>query len=219
MADISRHVEKAERLLLKGKHHDALKELLRASEEDPQNDAIGLKTADLSASLQRNQEAVRLYVQVFDHQASVGDVAAATLTYKKMAHLEQPAVPHMLRYAALVERTSREEALATYRAAVQQLARSPAQALSVQSRIVALSPSAVDFALLAEFESRTGDFKAAAESLRKAAEHAENAGDPEAVFGYLHGAYETDPGNRITTLRFAGALIERELFPQAATVL
>src|SRR5438270_1530058 len=121
MADVSKRLDKAEKFLVKGKHHDALKELLRAAEEDPHNDSVKMQAADLSASLHRPDDAVRLYRQVFDRQVAVGDAASAILTFKKLSHLERPTLSRLLGYASLVERTSRDEALGIYRAAAQQL--------------------------------------------------------------------------------------------------
>lgn len=219
MPDVSKRLEKAERLLLKGKHHDALKELLRASEEDPQNDSVRLKAADLSATLHRNAEAARLYGQAFNNQAAIGDLAAAALTYKKMAHLGSPAVEQTLRYAGLIEKANRDEALAAYRAAREQLPGQAEKALEAQRRIVALQPSAREFEVMANLETEIGDHGSAAQSLLQAAECAVRDGNDEAEFEYLRRAYESDPANRAAVLRVGAALLAQERFDDSAAVL
>ncbi|HZU21682.1 MAG TPA: GAF domain-containing protein, partial [Terriglobales bacterium] len=219
MADVSRRLEKAEKLLLKGKQQDALKEFLRAAEEDPHNDFVKLQAADLSVSLHQVNEALRLYRQVFDHQAAVNDVAAATLTYKKLSHLEKPSLSRTLGYAALIERTSRDEALAIYRSAVQQLAHEPEQAVIVQSRVVAMEASAAEYERLAELQAGVGDTAAMAESLLRAAEKSHASGDAESSFQHLERAHQADSNNRTARLRYAAALTERLRFADAARVL
>ena len=50
-AEIARRVEKAEKLLQKGKTADALAEYLQILESDPQNDNVRQMAADLCLSL------------------------------------------------------------------------------------------------------------------------------------------------------------------------
>jgi thioredoxin-like negative regulator of GroEL len=58
-AEIARRVDKAEKLLQKGKTADALAEYLQTLEADPQNDNVRQMAADLCLSLNRREEAVR----------------------------------------------------------------------------------------------------------------------------------------------------------------
>lgn len=219
MADVSKRLEKAEKLLQRGKQHDALKELLRATEEDPHNDLVKLQAADLSASLQQIGDAVRLYRQLFDRQVAVGDAVSAPLTYKKLAHLERPTLSRTLAYASLIERSNRDEALSLYRTAVKQLSNDPEQAVAVQSRIVALDASADEYERLANLQASLGETGPMAESLMRAAEKTQTSGDPGKAFEYLRRAYEADKNNRAVRLRHSAALLERQKFNDAARVL
>ena len=59
-AEIARRVERAEKLLQKGKTGEALDEYLQVLAEDPQNDNVRQMAADICLSLQRTAEAVKL---------------------------------------------------------------------------------------------------------------------------------------------------------------
>jgi tetratricopeptide (TPR) repeat protein len=219
MADVSKRLEKAEKLLQKGKHHDALKELLRATDEDRNNDAIRLQAADLSATLGEDKEAERLYCQVFDKQAATGDVHGATVTYKKLVHLGAASIQQKLRYANMVERTNRDEALEVYRSVASQLRNHPEQAVEVQRRIVALESSASSYQSLAELQSASGHREAAAESFLRAAQQATRDGKHDAAFEHVRRAYEANRENRTARLNYATALMDAGQFEEAAGVL
>lgn len=219
MADVSKRLEKAEKFLLRGKQQDALKELLRAAEEDPHNEMVKMQAADLCASLRQVNDAVRLYRQVFDRQIAVGDATGAVPTYKKLAHLERPSLPRMLGYAALVERSNRDEALSIYRSAVQQLANDPEQAVVLQGRIVVMDASAAEYERLADLQASLGESGPMAESLLRAAEKTQASGKTEKAFEFLKRAHEADRNNRAARLRYSAMLVERRQFKDAARVL
>src|SRR5205823_4064403 len=60
MSDVAKRLEKADKYLQKGKVEDALEELLRANEDDPNNEPVAQKAADLCVTLNRNADATRL---------------------------------------------------------------------------------------------------------------------------------------------------------------
>ena len=59
-ADISRRIEKAEKLLQKGKTPDALAEYLLVLKDDPENDNVRQLAADLCLSVNKGGLAVQL---------------------------------------------------------------------------------------------------------------------------------------------------------------
>ena len=89
-AEISKRVERAEKLLQKGKTDTALEEYLQILAGDPENDSICQMAADLSLSLQRIPEAVSLLGAMFERQIQAGDATRASLTYKKLARFANP---------------------------------------------------------------------------------------------------------------------------------
>ena len=88
--EIARRVERGEKLLQKGKPAEALEEFLQTLAMDPANDTVRQMAADLSLSLQRLPEAVRLLGELFERQISAGDGMRASLTYKKLARFASP---------------------------------------------------------------------------------------------------------------------------------
>ncbi len=60
-SDIARRIEKAEKLLQKGKTPDALAEYLQILEDDPDNDNVRQIAADLCLSVNKGPQAVRCW--------------------------------------------------------------------------------------------------------------------------------------------------------------
>ena len=89
-AELARRVEKAEKLLQKGKTGDALAEYLQILESDPENENVRQMAADLCLSLNRGEQAVRLLGELFDRQVAGADATRASLTYKKLARYTNP---------------------------------------------------------------------------------------------------------------------------------
>ena len=77
MPDISKRLEKAEKLLQKGNSKEALEELLAAVKEDPRSDLARVKAADVAAALGRSADAARLYGEMFEQQVAAGDAGRA----------------------------------------------------------------------------------------------------------------------------------------------
>jgi hypothetical protein len=100
-AEIARRVEKAEKLLQKGKTPDALAEYLQILEADPQNDNVRQMAADLSLTLNKGAQAVRLLGELFDRQVSAGEATRASLTYKKLARYANPTWEQKVRFGTI----------------------------------------------------------------------------------------------------------------------
>ena len=58
-AELGKRVERAEKLLQKGKTAEALEEYLLVLRDDPENDVVRQLAADLCLSLSRNADAVQ----------------------------------------------------------------------------------------------------------------------------------------------------------------
>src|SRR5205807_787152 len=114
-------VERGEKLLQKGKAAEALEEFLQTLALDPANDTVRQMAADLSLSLQRLPEAVRLLGELFEPQLAAGDAMRASLTYKKLARFANPSCEQRIRFAELLENSNRKLALETYENAFEEL--------------------------------------------------------------------------------------------------
>src|SRR5271169_2860418 len=120
-AEISKRVERAEKLLQKGKTDTALEEYLQILAADPTNDSICQMASDLCLSLQRIPEAVGLLGEMFERQIQAGDATRASLTYKKLARFVNPTWEQKVRFGELLENNNRKLALETYENAFEEL--------------------------------------------------------------------------------------------------
>ncbi len=71
-AELGKRVERAEKLLQKGKTAEALEEYLLVLRDDPDNDVVRQLAADLCLSLSRNADAVKLLGDLFERQVGAG---------------------------------------------------------------------------------------------------------------------------------------------------
>src|SRR5207248_3503663 len=207
MPDISKRLEKAEKLLQKGNSKEALEELLAAVKEDPRSDLARVKAADVAAALGRSADAARLYGEMFEQQVAAGDAGRAVLTYKKLAHFGPPKAEQVLRYAGLLERSNKTEAAKTYQALVAQLIGQgdTRQALAAQRRLVTLEPTPSTLSRQAELEAASRDSEAASNSFLAAA--AQSNGDE--AFEFQRRSYELNKKNAAAALGYGHGLLER----------
>src|SRR5581483_9269155 len=177
-AELGKRVERAEKLLQKGKTAEALEEYLLVLRDDPENDVVRQLTADLCLSLSRNAEAVRLLGELFERQVNAGDATRASLTYKKLARHGNPTWEQKVRFGQLLEQSNKRLAIGTYENALEELSRSgrKAESLEVIKRVVALEPTQQNFLRLGELCAELGDAKSAAEAFLQVAELAQAAG-------------------------------------------
>src|SRR5713226_4650672 len=146
-AEIARRVERAEKLLQKGKTGDALDEYMQVLAEDQQNDNVRQMAADLCLSLQRTPEAVKLLGELFERQVEAGENTRASLTYKKLARYATPTSVQRLHFGQILETSNRKLALETYESALEDLTKNgrPQDCVLVLQRLVALEPSEQNF--------------------------------------------------------------------------
>ena len=218
-AEIAKLVERAEKLLQKGKTAEALDVYLLVLAEDPQNDTVRQMAADLCLTLQRPSDAERLLGELFDRQVLAGDAARANITYKKLARFKNPTSDQKVRYGALLEKTNKKLALETYEAALGEMQRDgkKAEALEVLKMILALDPSEKNTIRFAELSSEAGDHRAAANAFMKLAAQAENSGGNPAP--WYERAYGENPSDEEIALAYAKSLLAQQQVGAATFIL
>jgi GGDEF domain-containing protein/tetratricopeptide (TPR) repeat protein len=207
MPDMSKRLEKAEKLFQKGKHDLALEEYLAIVREEPSNDKVRQQAADLCVSQNRPEEAAALLGPLFDRQASIGDTAKAVITFKKLARLGKPSVERSYRYAQITERSNRKDALEAYEAALAGFVTSGRhqEAAAALERIVALEPSVVNYVRQGDLARTMGDQPNAALAFYRAGDlEVQGGGDGLSKF---ERAYSLDPSNLDAAFAYAKALI------------
>ena len=218
-AEIARRVERAEKLLQKGKTGDALDEYLQVLSDDPQNDNVRQMAADLCLSLQRTADAIALLGELFERQLEAGENTRASLTYKKLARYATPTTSQRLRFGQILEGSNRKLALETYESALEDLSKtaSPRDCAMVLHRLVALDPSAKNFLRLGELCSQAGDKPAAATAFLRLADITETSGADAAQ--WYERAYTEDASDIRIALGYGRSLITQGQIGAAIFVL
>jgi diguanylate cyclase (GGDEF)-like protein len=218
-AEIARRVERAEKLLQKGKTGEALDEYMQVLAEDPQNDNVRQMAADICLSLQRTAEAVKLLGDLFERQIAAGENTRASLTYKKLARYTVPTSIQRIHFGQILETSNRKLALETYESALDDLTKNGRQqdCLIVLKRLVALEPAEANFLRLGELSSQTGDKAGAAAAFLKLAEMTEASGANAAQ--WFERAYTEDPGDTKIALGYGKSLIAQGQVGAAIFVL
>ena len=208
-ADISRRVEKAEKLLQKGKTPEALAEYLQILEEDRQNDNVRQIAADLCLSLNKVPQAVQLLGELFERQIEASDATRASLTYKKLARYANPTWEQKVRFGQLLERPNRKLAVGTYENALEDLRRQGRreEALLVLRRIVSLDPSPGNHLRFAELSSELGEHAMAADAFLQLAEVNEISGENGST--YFERAYAENPADAKIAFAYGRNLLLR----------
>ena len=215
-AEVARQVEKAEKLLQKGKSADALDVYLQVLEIDPMNDTVRSMAADLCLSLQRTADASRLLGELFERQLQSEDATRASLTYKKLARFATPTWQQKLRFGQLLETTNRKLAMETYENALADLTRagSKPDCLNVLKKIVGLDPSEKNLTRLGELCSEIGENEQAAAAFFKLGQLAEANGGNSAQ--WYERAYGEDSTNADIALAYSRVLLTQN---QAGAVI
>lgn len=218
-AEIAKHLERAEKLLQKGKPAEALDAYLQALAGDPDNDTIRQMAADLCLSLQRTPEAVRFLGELFEHQMAAGDATHASITYKKLARFVNPTWEQKVRFGELLENSNRKLALETYENALDELVqqnRKP-DALGVMRRITDLDTSEANLVRLGELCSEVGESQAAAAAFQKVAELTKASGGNPAP--WIERAYTEDSSDVNVALEYGSSLLQQGQVGAAIFVL
>src|SRR5215471_12190494 len=208
-ADIARRIEKAEKLLQKGKPADAVEEYLQALQFDPENDNVRQMAADLCLSLNRTPQAVRLLGELFERQVGALDSTRASLTYKKLARYGNPTYEQKVRFGQLLESSNKKLAVGTYESVLEDLNRlgRKAEALPVVKRIVALDPTQRNYLRVAELSAELGDHARAADAFLKVAELTEaNANAAQ----WVERAYSENPSDPNIAIAYGKSLLDQQ---------
>ena len=218
-AEIARRIERAEKLLQKGKTGDALEEYMQVLAGDPQNDNVRQMAADLCLSLQRTADAVMLLGELFERQIEAGEHSRASLTYKKLARYTIPTSIQRIRFGQILETSNRKLALETYESALEDLTKTgrSQDCLTVLKRLVALEPAERNLLRLGELCSQTGDKVGAAGAFLKLAAMTETSGGDSAQ--WYERAYAEDPGDTQIALGYGKSLIAQGQVGAAIFVL
>ena len=198
--EISRRVDKAEKLLQKGKTAEALAEYLLVLQDDPQNDNVRQMAADLCLSLNKGAQAVGLLGELFERQVAAADATRASLTYKKLARYTNPSWEQKVRFGQLLEHSNKKLAVGTFENALEDLHKQgrKEESLLVLRRIVDLEPTQQNHLRVAEASAELGEHVLAAQFFLKLAEITLTAGGNAAQwFERAYSENPTDPKNAI----------------------
>jgi diguanylate cyclase (GGDEF)-like protein len=206
-AELGKRIERAEKLLQKGKAAEALEEYLLSLRDDPENDTVRQLAADLCLSQNRTHDAVRLLGELFERQVKAEDATRASLTYKKLARHGNPTWEQKFRFGQLLEGSNKKLAVGTYESALSDLAKleNKKGALEVLGRVVALEPIQANFLRVAELSSEAGDSKAAAAAFKRVAQLAATGGGDPAP--WYERAYQEDSSDEEITLAYGKSLL------------
>jgi diguanylate cyclase (GGDEF)-like protein len=208
-AELGKRVERAEKLLQKGKTSEALEEYLLVLRDDAENDVVRQLSADLCLSLNRNPDAVRLLGELFERQVGAGDATRASLTYKKLARHGNPTWQQKFRFGQLLEGSNKKLAASTYETALSDLGKLTKKKESVQimDRIVALEPTQANLLRMAELTSELGNRKAAAAAYERVAQLAAAEGGDTAQ--WYERAYQEDASDQGIALAYGKSLLAK----------
>jgi diguanylate cyclase (GGDEF)-like protein len=220
MADISKKLEKAEKYLQRSKPEAALEEYLDILEEEPRNEHVRQSAADLCLALDRRPQAAELLSYLFDQEFEAGETAKGSVTYKKLSKITTPTPLQTFRYAQLIEKRDRKEALEAYQLALQGFDRQKKdkQALAACKRIVELSPTIENLQLTAEKAAALGEGKIAATNFVQLG-LLQDQEMPGSGFQSYERAYNFDPLNFQAIFLYARGLFAHNSVRECLTVL
>ena len=202
-------MERAEKLLQKGKTPEALDEYLLVLRDDVENDVVRQLAADLCLSLSRNHDAVKLLGDLFERQVASGDATRASLTYKKLARHGSPTWQQKFRFGQLLEGSNKKLAVGTYEAALSDLVKlgKKQEAAEILDRIVTLEPNRANLQRVAELASERGDRRAAALAFQQVAQLATADGGDSAQ--WYERAYQEDASDQGIALAYGKTLLSQ----------
>src|SRR3984893_7025331 len=208
-AEVARRVEKAEKLLQKGKTADALAEYLQILEGDSQNDNVRQMAAELCLSLNKGEQAVRLLGGLFERQVAAADATRASLTYKKLARYANPTWEQKVRFGQLLEHSNKKLAIGTYENALEDLQRQGknAETLLGVGGVGSLEPSQTNHLRVAELSAELGEHVMASQSFLQLAELAESSGGNGA--SWFERAYTENPTDPKIAVAYGKSLLSR----------
>ena len=209
MSDASKRLEKADKYLQKGKVEDALSELLAAVDDDPENNLVCERAADICISQNRHKDAAGLLAGLFDRLSASGEQAKALVTYKKLARISTPRVEQTFRFAQYLEKSNKKEAAELFQKAAEGFvaAGQKNDALAAYKRLVALEPTLPNLKAAGELAQAAGDAKTAAATFFQAGELEKK--EERDGHAWFERAYNLDSNNPDTALAYSDSLVAR----------
>ncbi|MFQ5723876.1 MAG: diguanylate cyclase domain-containing protein, partial [Terriglobia bacterium] len=221
MADLERHLEKAEKYASKGKFDAALQEYKAAYQLAPKDLNLLQTIADLSVRAGKSDQALAHYGQLFDKYAEKMDAARGVPLFRKSLQGAPQPPGRYLKLGILLRRSRKsDEAAEAFRSAFD-LFRQAGQTegvLEAVQRLAELEPENPDTQVLfAEEANKAGKADLASKAFLRAGQllHPEN---PDRALELLTRAYELTP-ERSTALSLARAHADKGNQKQAAELL
>jgi diguanylate cyclase (GGDEF)-like protein len=221
MADLEKHLQRAEKYVTKGKFAPALKEYKAAYQLAPRDLNLLHTIADLCARVGQKQEAIQYYGEIFDKYAQRNDAAKGIpLFHKYLQGSPQSAERYTGLARLLVRARKTEEALEAYRTALD-LYKDTGDApnvLNTAERMAALEPDNVDRQVaLAEHAHRMGKSDLTVKAFLRAGQLL-RTDNLDRALELLQRAHEL-ASDRTTALSLAQARMDKGQPKQAAELL
>lgn len=218
MSETAKRLERAEKHLQKGKLSSALEEFRAVVADDPTNDFVRQRAADLCVSLDLSSEAAGYLTELYDRFAAQARTAEAVGTYKKLVRLGPVSSARTFKYAQLILKTSPREALTALNTVFEDFKTSEKQrAVSCIQLILELEPSAENYHRAAELAEANGDNATAALHYLHIGSMEENRGRDGA--SHFEKAYSLDPHNTTAALAHSRCLLRESRPDRAVEIL
>ena len=219
MADPTKFIERAEKLLEKGKFELALAEFRAAIDLQPDNEELLQKAADLALSMGKLGLASEMLRRLFARAVDSRQLGNSAVVFRKLQRMKALEPEMVRRYAELCENTSRKEAAEAYRIAFQEFQRlaEPRRALDCITQALKLDPRLEDYREQARISEALHEPVLAAAALVHAGVLLERmAQDPSEAY---ERAYANDPNNLAACLGYGRALIAQHRHAEAIDLL
>jgi tetratricopeptide (TPR) repeat protein len=205
--DPTKLIERAEKLLAKGKPELALADFRSALELQPDNEQLLQKAADLSKSLGQLVLASDLLRRMFAQFIESKQLSNAAVAFRKLQRMKALDPEMVRRYAELWKNTSRRDAAEAYRVAYDEFLRlgDARRALECITQSLELDPRLEDYREQARISEALHDPVLAAAALVHLGVMQERIGQ-DASDAYA-GAYANHPANMAARLGHGRALI------------
>jgi tetratricopeptide (TPR) repeat protein len=208
MADASKHIDRAEKLLEKGKPELALAEFRAAIDLQPENNEELLqKAADLALSIGKLGLASDMLRRLFAMAVESKQLGNSAVVFRKLHRMKALEPEVVWRYAELCENTSRKDAADAYRTAFQEFQRlgEPRRTLDCITQALKLDPRLEDYREQARISEALHEPALAATALVHMGVMLERMAQ-DASDAYAR-AYANDPSNLAARLGHGRALI------------
>ncbi len=223
MPDLDKLYEKADKYLQKQKFEAALETYQEILRLDPNDEEALINLGDLSAKINRMQDALRYEALLADFYVKRSDNPKAIATYRKVLKLAPQDVVTLMKLGTLLEKSQKTaEALDAYREALGIFRKGAVvtQMLECLSRIVRLDPNNLQEHLeLAELAGRARQVKVAMPTLRRAAFLARKAGDESLWEKLVDQAHALDPTDESASIASAELNLRRANYAETAKLV